>query len=335
MHDTIINVFERSKDNKENDQIVRRKLLLGILSVCSMVFIRSASMDSVVSANTDNEDVCVVSASSSIRAQAEKDIMLLGQTISEKIRFLHFIDAWDEWHDVVIDPTVLSHSYNWNCLKRDGAQISYEGDSSYFIRRGLDVSYHQGAIDWRKVKDDGYDFAFIRIGYRGYGTEGTINEDKKFKTNLIDAQAAGLDVGVYFFSQAVNEEEALEEAEFVIEQLSGMDLQLPIVYDPELIRDHDARTDDVTGEQFTMNAIAFCEAVSQAGFEPMIYSNMVWEGFLFDMKQLENYPFWYADYEPIPQTPYHFIFWQYTDKGQVNGISGAVDLDIQFINNEK
>lgn len=248
---------------------------------------------------------------------------------------LHFVDAWGEWHDAVIDPTVPRHSYNWDCLQREDMDVSYVGDPFYSIRKGIDVSYHQGSIDWSKVKADGYEFVFIRIGYRGYGTAGTLKEDTEFAVNLANAQKAGLDVGVYFFSQAVNEAEALEEAQFVINLLSGATLQLPVVYDPELIRDNDARTDDVTGEQFTANTIVFCEEIKKAGFEPMIYSNMVWEGFLFDMKQLENYMVWYADYEQIPQTPYHFSFWQYSEKGRVSGIGGIVDLDVQFMENQQ
>ena len=104
----------------------------------------------------------------------------------------------------------------------------------------------------------------------------------------------------------------------------------PIVYDPELIRDQPARTNDVSGEQFTKNTIVFCEAIKAAGYEPMIYSNMVWEAFYFDMTQLQDYPIWYADYELVPQTPYDFSFWQYSEKGHVDGIEGTVDLNVWF-----
>ncbi|MBO6015635.1 MAG: glycoside hydrolase family 25 protein [Lachnospiraceae bacterium] len=253
------------------------------------------------------------------------------QTGESRQTTLHFVDAWGEWHDAVIDPAVSHHTYDWNCLKRNGDEITYENDPEYTIRKGVDVSHHQGAINWEKVKAAGYEFAFLRIGYRGYGSAGTLGVDKRFAENLQNAHAAGLDVGVYFFSQAVNETEAEEEAELVLSQLSGAKLELPVVYDPELIRDTAARTDDVSGEQFTKNTQTFCEKVRAAGYDPMIYSNMVWEGFLFDMKALENYPVWYADYEPKPQTPYHFVFWQYSEKGHVDGIDGIVDLDVQFV----
>jgi GH25 family lysozyme M1 (1,4-beta-N-acetylmuramidase) len=244
---------------------------------------------------------------------------------------LHFIDAWGEWHDTVIDPAIAGHDYDWSCLSNDGQNISYEGDERYTIRKGIDLSYHQGNVDWSAVKAAGYEFVILRVAYRGYGSSGKLCMDSAFYTYLEGAHAVGLDVGVYIFSQAINEAEAAEEADLVIDALSGTDIELPVVFDPELIRDDTARTDDVTGEQFTKNTITFCEKIRQAGYQPMIYSNMIWEAYLFDLRQLSEYPIWYADYEQTPQTPYAFTFWQYSDSGQVPGIEGNCDLDIQFI----
>ena len=248
----------------------------------------------------------------------------------EKAEILSFVDAWGEWHEMEINDRVKKHTYDWKCLKRENDMISYEGDGRYTIKKGIDVSQHQGVIDWEKVKAAGYEFAFVRMVYRGYGSAGSLNLDKYYYQNIVKAQEAGLLVGVYVFSQAVNEREALEEAQMVIDNLQDIHLELPVVFDPELIRNDTARTDDVTGEQFTRNTIAFCEKIKEAGYEPMIYSNMVWEAFLFDLEQLSAYPIWYADYEPIPQTPYQFTFWQYSESGQVEGIQGPVDLNIWF-----
>lgn len=247
-----------------------------------------------------------------------------------KAEILSFVDAWGEWHEMEINARVEKHTYDWECLKQEDGVISYEGDSRYTIKKGVDVSAHQGVIDWEKVKAAGYEFAFVRMVYRGYGSAGSLNLDEYYYQNIVNAQAAGLLVGVYVFSQAVNEQEALEEARMVIDNLQDIHLELPVVFDPELIRNDTARTDEVTGEQFTRNTIAFCEKIKEAGYEPMIYSNMVWEAFLFDLEQLSDYQIWYADYEPIPQTPYQFTFWQYSESGQVEGIQGPVDLDIWF-----
>ena len=257
-----------------------------------------------------------------------KDDTLSSNTESSEIPF-RFVDALGEWHETTIRSDAKKHNYNWDYLINDSSGISYN-DSQYTIRKGIDVSYYQSDIDWEKVKNAGYDFAIIRIGYRGYGSSGVLKEDTAFAKHIEGAQKAGMDVGVYFFAQAINEQEALEEANFVLDSLKEYELQLPVVYDPELIRNEDARTNNVSGEQFTKNTIAFCNAIKDAGFEPMIYSNMFWEAFLFDMTQLQDYPIWYADYETIPQTPYDFTMWQYSEKGIVDGIEGNVDLNIWF-----
>ena len=245
---------------------------------------------------------------------------------------LEYVDAHGEHYTALINPELRMHTYDWSKLTRKGeGDISYEGDEWFTVRKGVDVAEYQGDIDWQQVKDAGYEFAIIRIGSRAYGGEGQILEDEAFEKNIQGAQEAGLDVGVYFFSQAVSEEETLEEAAFVLDKLNGYELQLPIVFDPETIRDDEARTDDVSGTQFTDNAIAFCEEVQRNGYIGMIYANMVWEDQIFEMERLQYYMFWYADYEKEPQTPYDFRFWQYTEKGEVPGIDGKVDLDVEFM----
>ena len=243
---------------------------------------------------------------------------------------LNFVDVFGEEYQVEINPDVEKHKYDLEKFVHEGDRLSYT-DDKYEYRLGVDVSRHQGWIDWEKVKAAGYEFAIIRVGYRGYGEEGLVCLDEQFDTNIQNAQAAGLDVGVYFFAQAINEEEAKEEAEFVLEHIAGYELQLPVVYDPESILDDEARTDDVSGEQFTKNTEVFCSMIEEAGYQPMIYSNMLWEAYEFDLERLEQYPIWYADYEPLPQTPYHFDFWQYTNAGSVDGITGRTDLNIQLM----
>ena len=117
----------------------------------------------------------------------------------------------------------------------------------------------------------------------------------------------------------------------MLEHLKEYDIQLPVVYDPESILDDEARTDNVTPEQFTKNTRTFCDRIKAAGYQPMIYANMLWEAFELDLEQLSDLPVWYADYEPLPQTPYHFDYWQYTNQGSVDGITGNVDINIRMI----
>ena len=242
-----------------------------------------------------------------------------------------FVDVFGVSYDTVIDASVPMHDYDPAGFCREGEKLFYKGDPKYKSRLGIDVSYHQGKINWEKVAADGYEFVFIRVAYRGYGQAGTLKEDKLFAEYYQGARDAGLDVGVYIFSQAINEKEALEEADFVIGCLGDRTLQLPVVYDPESILDDVARTDSVTGEQFTANTMTFCKRIEEAGFKPMVYSNMLWEAFQFEMAKTSIYPYWYADYEAQPQTPYGFEFWQYSNTGRVSGIGTQTDLDIQLI----
>ncbi|MCR4782202.1 MAG: glycoside hydrolase family 25 protein [Lachnospiraceae bacterium] len=211
----------------------------------------------------------------------------------------------------------------------DGHEISYE-DGTYKSRMGIDVSYHQGDIDWNKVASSGVKFVYIRCGYRGYAGDGVLKEDTKFEEYYKGAKKAGLDVGVYFFSQAINESEAKEEAEFTLKLLKGKELDLPVVFDPENVGGVGARTDSVSGEQFTKNTIEFCDAVEKGGFKSAVYANMIWQASKLDMTKLRDIEMWYADYEPLPQTPYDFTTWQYSATGRVDGISGDVDLDLEI-----
>lgn len=252
------------------------------------------------------------------------------EDVTTEPQMLHFVDVFQQEYEVEINPDIAAKEYLDECFIHDGNKLIYN-DANYYSRLGVDVSRHQGDIDWHKVKEFGVDFTFIRVGYRGYGTAGNINLDERFKKNITAAQNEGIDVGVYFFAQAINDEEAKEEAEFVIKALEGYELQLPVVYDPESILDAPARTDDVTPEQFTRNTEIFCKAITEAGYKPMIYCNMLWEAYNLDLEKLSDYPIWYADYEPYPQTPYTFEFWQYTNEGKVPGISGAADLNIQMM----
>lgn len=243
---------------------------------------------------------------------------------------LEFVDAYGELHQMEVNPDVVPNPYEKKAFLHNGDGMSY-GDEGYDYRLGIDVSHYQGEIDWEKVKASGIEFVFIRLGFRGYGQDGTLKLDTNFEKNIQGARAAGLDVGVYFFAQAINEKEAVKEAEFVLENLLEYDLQMPVVYDPESILHEEARTDHVTGEQFTKNTKAFCETIEEAGYDAMIYCNMLWQADKLDLTELSEYPIWYADYEEYPQTPYHFEIWQYSNEGTVDGILGNVDLNIQMI----
>ncbi|MDR0357438.1 MAG: glycoside hydrolase family 25 protein, partial [Clostridiales Family XIII bacterium] len=177
---------------------------------------------------------------------------------------------------------------------------------------------------------DGVEFAMIRAGYRGYDT-GRLVEDEFFDANMSGASDAGIKVGVYLFSQAVTEAEALEEAETVIDAVAPYDVTFPVVFDMEEIAGRTARTDGLTTEEVTDLAIAFCERIAQAGYEPMIYANPKQFVSRMDLSRLEPYDKWLAQYYKTPSYPYAFSIWQFTNTGSVDGINGDVDLNLAFM----
>lgn len=247
--------------------------------------------------------------------------------------YLIYDSGWSSNPAMKINHQWEKHNFDISKLHRKNYRYTYD-DPNYKILHGIDVSRHEKKVNFKKVKKDGFDFVILRIAYRRYGNTGLLVKDEKFDEFFADAKAAGLKVGVYIFSQALNDEEALEEAQFIIDNLKPEDLDLPVSYDPELIGVEPARTDNLPPEVWTRNALLFCEKIREAGFNPMIYSNIYFEHVYFDLKQFQdaNIPIWYADYSEFPQTPYNFAFWQYSDRGKVKGIKRFnVDHNLWFI----
>lgn len=219
--------------------------------------------------------------------------------------------------------------YDWSSLERTGDRLAYRPGGSLKSQVGVDVSDHQGFIDWNAVAADGIDFAFVRIGNRGY-TQGGLSADARFDENVRGAQAAGLQTGAYFFSQAVNTAEAVEEAEFVLAQLNGRALELPVAFDHEPVADPNGRANNLDKGTLTAAAIAFCERLEAAGYKTMIYGN---NGDMarYDRTALGNRPVWFAEYDaPVPRARFDFALWQYTNGGTVAGISTSVDLNLRM-----
>lgn len=219
--------------------------------------------------------------------------------------------------------------YDWAGLQQDGDRLSYYEDGQLRSQVGVDVSDHQGVIDWQSVASDGIDFAFVRAGNRGY-TEGALYADERFAENLDGAQAAGLNAGVYFFSQAVTPDEAREEADLVVELLAGRTLQLPVAFDHEPVTDAAGRANNMMGEELAACARAFCERIEAAGYSTLIYGNKQ-DIAHFGGDTLDERPVWLAEYDVAPPTAqFDFIMWQYTNGGTVAGIPTSVDLNILF-----
>lgn len=212
----------------------------------------------------------------------------------------------------------------------DSADFQYEGDYLTCLtadsRLGVDVSSHQGIIDWQQVAASGVEFAMIRLGYRGYET-GIMKVDDYARANLTAARETGLDVGVYFFSQAITVEEARQEANFVLAVLEDTELQMPVVFDWEYIAG-EARTSGMDSQTLTDCALAFCQVIRNAGYEPMIYFNQHLAEELLILEELSEYDFWLAMYTDQMTYPYRIRMWQYTEEGTIPGIEGFVDINL-------
>lgn len=207
----------------------------------------------------------------------------------------------------------------------------------YKIANGIDISYYNGDIDFAKVKKAGVEFAIIRAGYRGYGSGGTLCNDVKYSTYIKDAKAAGIKVGVYFYSQAIDQNEAVEEANFVLNRLAGQNLDLPVVWDIEFAggngttgRLYNAK---LTKSQMTNNALAFCNTIKKAGYDAMVYANASFLTNHLYPEKLEDagYGIWLAHYTTDTYYTGNFNIWQYTSSGTVNGIDGRVDCNFMYI----
>ncbi|MCR5508656.1 MAG: glycoside hydrolase family 25 protein [Lachnospiraceae bacterium] len=236
-----------------------------------------------------------------------------------------------------IKENAKKNSYDFKgYLSVDQTRPEYN-DRNYTVRRGVDVSKYQGTIDWAKVRADGIDYAMIRVGARGYGS-GQLMLDDNYVTNMMGAKAAGLDTGVYFFSQAVTEEEAAEEANFTVGALMNYGATYPVALDIEWVDNDEARTDKLSAQERTKIAVKYCETIKAFGYKPIIYASrdMLIAG--LDVDELKDYEIWLSDdIKPEKGTdyPYEFAMWQYTRKGHVDGISGDVDMNLYFISSKE
>ena len=258
-----------------------------------------------------------------------------GNTFVETLRPLYPDDivlvSNGSFHFVPISSTLAHNTYSLDGLKiLESGELQYLENGEVISYKGIDVSKFQGKIDWQKVAADGVDFAFIRAGIRGYGS-GKLVEDEFFEENMKGAKDAGIKVGVYFFSQAINEEELLEEANMVLNMVEPYDIECPIVYDVEKVAASDGRMNLISIEERTKLAALFCDTISNAGYKPMIYHNMEMSVLMLDLNRLEQYDKWLAYYNKDLYYPYAYDVWQYTESGKVDGISTDVDMNISFV----
>ncbi len=301
-------------------------ILVLIIALILALFTRNSSSDTTT-----------VPASTEISADSDEDPEVRTRAVIEKEETYYQLDGKkiilsDSTYGEIYLPVyedVEACSLDMDSIVTRNGYSFYKEDGEVTSIPGIDISTHQGTIDWEQVKAAGIEFAMIRVGYRTYGG-GEIKFDDSFAENLAGAEAAGIKTGVYFFSQAVSVDEAIEEADAIIDAIAPYNITYPVVYDWEIIYDDEARTDDVAVDMLTDSCIAFCERVKLAGYTPMIYQNKRTTLFKLDLPRLQDYDFWLAEYGDEPTYYYDYEMWQYSCTGTIPGISGDVDLNICF-----
>lgn len=255
---------------------------------------------------------------------------LLGEETSESTQPTEEVSQTTE--APIVESEILSaNSVNMTQISiTDNGEYEYIKDGKVASHKGIDVSKYQGNVDWKKVAADGVEYAFIRVGCRGYGSSGTLIKDEKFHRNVKGALEQGINVGAYFFTQAITTEEALEEAELVIKELEGYQITYPVAIDVEKIQDAKARQDVLTAEERTEICKVFCEKIKAAGYTPMIYGDNETFEKLIIPEELAAYDFWICETDGTMTFPYEFAVWQYSHKGKVSGINAETNISISL-----
>jgi GH25 family lysozyme M1 (1,4-beta-N-acetylmuramidase) len=239
-------------------------------------------------------------------------------------------DGTEEW--VLLNPYLTKNTYDFTKLEEKSGLRRYMENGKKVSYVGADVSKHTGEVNFTGLKAAGVDYVMIRLGSRGYST-GKITLDENFQQNIEGAIEAGLDVGVYFYSQAISQDEAVEEANFVIQNLEPYraNIKYPVAFDMELVSNDTSRVAGLSRDDKTTVTVSFLEAVKAAGYIPMLYGDKEWLIKEVDMTKLQSYDVWLSQEDDLPDYPYLYTMWQYATDGVVNGISGNADLNLCFV----
>ncbi|MCR4924112.1 MAG: hypothetical protein K5931_08920 [Lachnospiraceae bacterium] len=218
-----------------------------------------------------------------------------------------------------------------NFVMEDGFMTYYDENGKKISHLGVDISYHQQNVNWDEL-EKAVEFVILRCGYRGY-SEGKLKVDEKFREYAKECNDRGIPLGVYFYTQSVTVEEAVEEAEFVIETIKDFDISYPVTYDTEYVSDESARTRviEISPDLRSQMAVAFCERIKEEGYYPMVYASENWLRRNLNRDMIEDYDIWAPQYLEKNDFLYDFTIWQYTESGKIAGIDTEVDLDISMV----
>jgi len=219
-----------------------------------------------------------------------------------------------------------------NYTIEDGFVAYYNSDGKKISHVGVDLSYHNGKVDWNALAASPVEFVMLRCGYRGT-TEGGLIEDENFRSYAQEANERGIDMDVYFFSQAINETEAVAEAEYVLKLIEDYDISYPVAFDTEYVDGEENRFNqaDLSREELTNITLAFLRRIEEAGYYPMVYASENWLRRRLDVAALADYDLWAPQYNEENDFMYDFTIWQYTESGSVPGVEGVCDINISFV----
>ena len=255
-----------------------------------------------------------------------------GKTVVETLRTLYtdniVVASSGKYHFIPISDQLKKHNYSTENLLISDREIAYAVNGQTISHKGIDVSKYNGVIDWSQVAADGVEFAFIRVGIRGYGAEGRLVEDEGFEENVESAIKSGIKVGVYFFTQAVNEVEAVEEASMTLSLIKKYKISYPVFLDVEA---SGGRADGIDRNTRTKVIKAYCETIRNSGYTAGVYANKTWLNSYMNAGELGSYKIWLAQYNTAPTYTGKFDMWQYSSKGSVAGISGNTDMNLSYM----
>lgn len=238
-------------------------------------------------------------------------------------------DGSTEW--VEINDKLAANSYDTAKFVYQNPQMKYYANGKQASWFGVDISSKQGIVDFEKLKKAGVDFVMIKIGGRGYSS-GNIVLDSSYKDYMNGAKNAGLGIGVYFYSQAVDKDEVCEEAETLLELIKDYPVKYPVVFDMESVEGDMARTDALDVSTRTELARIFLKTIKAEGYTPMLYGDKEWLVTKLDLEKLQDYDVWLSQEADTPDYPYEYTMWQYNKSGTVSGISGTAGLNISLVN---
>ena len=239
-------------------------------------------------------------------------------------------DGSEEW--VLISPYLKKNTYDFTNMEDKAGLKRYIENGRKTSYVGVDISKHTGKIYFPSLKAAGVDYVMIRLGSRGYST-GQITLDENFKENIEGAIEAQLDVGVYFYSQAISQDEAVQEANFVVQNLEPYrgKVKYPVAFNMGFVSNDKSRIEGLSREDKTAVTVSFLEGVKAAGYVPMVYGDKEWLLKEVDLTKLQDFDVWLSQEEDIPDYPYLYTMWQYDTDGVLNGIDGGADLNICFV----